>query len=110
MKKYNSLKDDSFLTAFVVGGGPVILGLILILILHSLKFPLEYILSIKEIGSKDLKKILLPIIILNSFFLLVWLIFIFYKKGKKGSFLWGFVVSLILTSFFTIMFLDYIIE
>ncbi|MFA5953910.1 MAG: hypothetical protein WC817_00010 [Patescibacteria group bacterium] len=68
---YNPLKDASFWVAFVMGGGPVLLMLI---------------------GSGF--AVQTPIII-NLVFLVAWVGWIIFKKGKKGSFLGGFIIAVV---------------
>jgi|GEM_PF-4436970 len=66
---YNPLKDANFWVAFVLGGGPVLLMLI------SKGFTFQA-----------------PIIV-NLIFLIVWIGWIIFKKGRKWSLLIGFIIA-----------------
>ena len=73
-QKYNPLKDGSFWVAFVLGGGITI--------------P-YYILQ---------GMFLQPAILLNAVFLIGWIGWIIFKKGKKWSLIIGFLVAAVLTA------------
>jgi len=72
--KYNPFKDAGFWAAFVLGGTPFLI-----------------LLSTKGAVSQ------VPFLI-NTVFVFVWNGWIFFKKGKKGSFLVGFLISAVITA------------
>lgn len=79
--KYNPFKDANFWVAFVLGSGPILLIII----------------------SKGF--ILQAPFLLNIIFLVVWELWIIFKKGRKGSLLVGFIIAIIVAgiSFFPAM-------
>ncbi|MEA2088300.1 MAG: hypothetical protein U9O55_00435 [Patescibacteria group bacterium] len=79
-KKYNPLKDLNFWVALVIGGAPILPYLIFKMIKYDIVW--------------DLYKGVMPPFII---FLVVWVGWIIFKKGKKWSLPVGFIISATIT-------------
>jgi len=79
--KYNCLKDSNFWFAFVIGGGISLINMFFAgMIFH-------------------------PVSIIGLSFLISWEAWIIFKKGRRGSFVTGFVIAMIVAIivFFLVM-------